>query len=41
MAPRQVCRHERARFHGVQRLGVLPPVELWQDTVPNVVESRR
>ena len=30
MAPRQVCNHERARFHGVQRLGKLPPVELWQ-----------
>ena len=29
MAPRQVCRHERAKFHGVQRLGVLPPVEMW------------
>ena len=29
MAPREVCRHERARFHSVQRLGVLPPVELW------------
>ncbi len=29
MAPRQVCRHERARFHSVQRLGKLPPVELW------------
>jgi len=29
MAPRQVCRHERARFHGIQRLGALPPVELW------------
>ena len=30
MAPRQKCRHERARFYGVQRLGKLPPVELWQ-----------
>ena len=30
MAPRQVCKHERARFHGVQRLGKLPPVELWR-----------
>ena len=29
MAPRQVCKHERARFHSVQRLGKLPPVELW------------
>ena len=29
MAPRQVCKHERARFHGVQRLGTLPPVEVW------------
>lgn len=29
MAQRQVCKHERARLHGVQRLGVLPPVELW------------
>jgi len=30
MAPRQRCTHERARFYAVQRLGVLPPVELWQ-----------
>ncbi|MFH1730045.1 MAG: hypothetical protein ABIF82_00160 [Planctomycetota bacterium] len=30
MAPRQTCRHERARFHSVQRLGKQPPVELWQ-----------
>ena len=30
MAPRQLCHHERARFLGVQRLGKLPPVELWQ-----------
>jgi len=30
MAPRQVCKHERARFYAVQRLGKLPPVELWQ-----------
>ena len=29
MAPRQACQHERARFHRVQRLGKLPPVELW------------
>ena len=29
MAPRQVCSHERARFHSVQRLGRLAPVELW------------
>jgi len=29
MAPRERCKHERARFHGVQRLGTLPPVELW------------
>ncbi|MFH1732891.1 MAG: hypothetical protein ABIF82_14735 [Planctomycetota bacterium] len=29
MAPRETCRHTRARFHGVQRLGKLPPVELW------------
>jgi hypothetical protein len=29
MAPRQICRHKRARFHSVQRLGVLPAVELW------------
>ncbi|MFH1730044.1 MAG: hypothetical protein ABIF82_00155 [Planctomycetota bacterium] len=29
MAPRQVCKHVRARFHGVQRLGKQPPVELW------------
>jgi len=29
MAPRQRCTHGRARFHGVQRLGKLPPVELW------------
>ncbi len=30
MAPREKCTHERARFHSVQRLGNLPPVELWQ-----------
>jgi len=30
MAPRQLCSHERARFHSVQQLGRLPPVELWQ-----------
>ena len=29
MAPRQVCTHERAQFHSIQRLGSLPPVELW------------
>lgn len=29
LAPRQVCKHERARFHSVQRLGSQPPVELW------------
>ena len=29
MAPRQVCRHKRARFFSVQQLGKLPPVELW------------
>ena len=29
MAPRQVCSHERAQFHSIQRLGKLPPVELW------------
>jgi len=29
MAPRQMCGHERARFHSVQQLGRLPPVELW------------
>lgn len=29
MAPRERCRHDRARFHGVQRLGKQPPVELW------------
>jgi len=29
MAPRQVCKHERAEFHSIQRLGKLPPVELW------------
>jgi hypothetical protein len=29
MAPREVCTHERARFHSVQKLGKLPPVELW------------
>ena len=23
------CTHERATFHSVQRLGTLPPVELW------------
>ena len=25
----RVCGHEHARFHSVQRLGRLPPVELW------------
>ena len=30
MAPRQLCKHEKAQFLGVQRLGKLPPVELWQ-----------
>ena len=30
MAPTTLCTHERARFHSVQRLGRLPPVELWQ-----------
>jgi len=29
MAPRQSCSHEHAQFHSVQRLGTLPPVELW------------
>ena len=29
MAPRETCTHQRARFHSVQRLGTLPPVELW------------
>ena len=29
MALRQMCSHEQARFHSVQRLGRLPPVELW------------
>jgi len=29
MAPREMCSHERARFHSVQQLGRLPPVELW------------
>jgi len=29
MAPREACPHERARFHSIQRLGRLPPVELW------------
>ncbi len=24
------CDHAGARFHSVQRLGPLPPVELWQ-----------
>ena len=28
MAPRQ-CGHAEARFHSVQRLGQMPPVELW------------
>jgi len=23
------CRHDRARFFSVQRLGKLPPIELW------------
>ena len=30
MAPRQVCKHERAELYSVQRLGRLPPVELWR-----------
>ena len=30
MAPRQLCKHKGAQFLGVQRLGKLPPVELWQ-----------
>ncbi len=29
VSPRHICKHDRARFHGVQRLGKLPPVELW------------
>jgi uncharacterized protein YlaI len=29
MAPRDICTHDRARFHAVQRLGRLPPIELW------------
>ena len=29
MAPREGCKHERAKFHSVQRLGMQPPVELW------------
>ena len=29
VAPRQVCKHQRARFHSIQRLGKQPPVELW------------
>ena len=29
MAPRTTCTHERARFHSMQRLGKLPPIELW------------
>ena len=29
LAPRQVCKHERARFHSVQRLGTQLPIELW------------
>jgi len=29
MAPRQPCQHGRAKFHSVQRLGHLPPAELW------------
>jgi len=29
MAPRQACKHERARFHNVHRLGKLSPIELW------------
>ena len=27
---RNECDHRDARFHSVQRLGPLPPVELWQ-----------
>jgi hypothetical protein len=29
MAPRDACKHRDAYFHSVQRLGSLPPVELW------------
>jgi len=29
MARTKICRHEGARFHCVQRLGNLPPIELW------------
>jgi len=29
MAPRQTCNHARAKFRGIQKLGQLPPVELW------------
>ena len=39
MAPRAVCAHERARFHSVQRLGRLPPVELWH--CPACTPARR
>ncbi len=30
MVPRRVCKHERAELYSVQRLGRLPPVELWR-----------
>ncbi|MFO7900747.1 MAG: hypothetical protein R6V58_17010 [Planctomycetota bacterium] len=29
MSPREHCTHDNARFHSIQRLGTLPPVELW------------
>ena len=30
MAAREVCKHKHAEFYAVQRLGKLPPVELWR-----------
>jgi len=41
MAPRQMCSHERARFHSVQRLGRLPPVELWHCEVCHSTVSKQ
>jgi hypothetical protein len=40
MASQQVCEHPRAHFHSIQRLGDLPPVELWQCPVCRSTISR-
>ena len=48
MAPRHVCKHRRARFHSVQKLGHFEAVELWHCptckstlSAETVQESRR